>query len=69
MIDTLFCFVTCLVRDRIREGRRRRRKRDDKDKRLYRYKRTKDRKMERERQSSNKDRLPPLSVYIGDLSL
>ncbi len=63
MIDSLFYFLTCLIRDNIR----RREKKDDKDKRLYRYKRTKDRERERERngerESSNRDRLP-LSLYI-----
>ncbi len=46
MMDCLFCFVICLVRDKIRRGE----ENDDQDKRLYRYKRTKDREITGDRE-------------------
>lgn len=74
MIDSLFCFVTCLVRDKIR---RRDEKNDDRDKRLYCYKRTKgkERKRMRPRQKERGKKnlqleiIYLISVYMGDLSL
>jgi hypothetical protein len=65
MIDCLFCFVTCLVRDKIRRGE----ENDDQDKRLYRYKRTKDREITGERENLQIEIVYLVSIYMGDLSL
>jgi hypothetical protein len=64
MIDTLFCFVTCLVRRQNKEGRGGEEKETIKIKDcIVRNEQKTERERGRGRESSNKDRLPPL-LYI-----